>query len=170
MSEYFETCLDNVLKHEGGFVNHPSDPGGMTNLGVTKKVYEKWVDREVSEEEMKGLTRDDVKDIYKKNYWDRCQCDELPIGVDYVVFDMSVNHGVGRASRFLQKIVGATVDGAIGDETLGKVKVMARSEIIENLCSTRETFYRKLKTFDVFGKGWLRRNEEVKQTAQELLT
>lgn len=170
MSEYFETCLDNVLKHEGGFVNHPSDPGGMTNLGVTKKVYEKWVDREVSEEEMKGLTRDDVKDIYKKNYWDRCQCDELPIGVDYVVFDMSVNHGVGRASRFLQKIVGATVDGAIGDETLGKVKVMARSDIIENLCSTRETFYRKLKTFDVFGKGWLRRNEEVKQTAQELLT
>lgn len=170
MSEYFETCLDNVLKHEGGFVNHPSDPGGMTNLGVTKKVYEKWVDREVSEEEMRGLTRDDVKDIYKKNYWDRCQCDELPIGVDYVVFDMSVNHGVGRASRFLQKIVGATVDGAIGDETLGKVKVMARSEIIENLCSTRETFYRKLKTFDVFGKGWLRRNEEVKQTAQELLT
>lgn len=170
MNEYFETCLDNVLKHEGGFVNHPSDPGGMTNLGVTKKVYEKWVDREVSEEEMKGLTRDDVKDIYKKNYWDRCQCDELPIGVDYVVFDMSVNHGVGRASRFLQKIVGATVDGAIGNETLGKVKVMARSEIIENLCSTRETFYRKLKTFDVFGKGWLRRNEEVKQTAQELLT
>ena len=170
MSEYFETCLDNVLKHEGGFVNHPSDPGGMTNLGVTKKVYEKWVDREVSEEEMRGLTRDDVKDIYKKNYWDRCQCDELPIGVDYVVFDMSVNHGVGRASRFLQKIVGATVDGAIGDETLGKVKVMARSDIIENLCSTRETFYRKLKTFDVFGKGWLRRNEEVKQTAQELLT
>ena len=170
MSEYFETCLDNVLKHEGGFVNHPSDPGGMTNLGVTKKVYEKWVDREVSEEEMRGLTRDDVKDIYKKNYWDRCQCDELPIGVDYVVFDMSVNHGVGRASRFLQKIVGATVDGAIGDEPLGKVKVMARSEIIENLCSTRETFYRKLKTFDVFGKGWLRRNEEVKQTAQELLT
>ena len=170
MNEYFETCLDNVLKHEGGFVNHPSDPGGMTNLGVSKKVYEKWVDREVSEEEMKGLTRDDVKDIYKKNYWDRCQCDELPIGVDYVVFDMSVNHGVGRASRFLQKIVGATVDGAIGNETLGKVKVMARSEIIENLCSTRETFYRKLKTFDVFGKGWLRRNEEVKQTAQELLT
>tara|TARA_Y100000114_G_C11748324_1_gene322864 strand:- start:901 stop:1413 length:513 start_codon:yes stop_codon:yes gene_type:complete len=170
MSDYFEECLDKVLKHEGGFVNHPSDPGGMTNLGVTKKVYENWVGREVNKQDMMALTADDVKPIYHKNYWQRCKCDELPIGVDYVVFDMSVNHGVGRASRFLQKIVGATIDGAIGNETLSKVKEMPRSEIVNKLCLQREKFYKKLKTFDVFGKGWLRRNEEVKQTAEELLT
>ena len=168
MSEFFENCLNDVLKHEGGFVNHPSDPGGMTNLGVTKKVYEDWLGYEVDKQDMMKLTKDDVKPIYKKNYWDRCKCDDLPVGVDYVVFDMSVNHGTGRAAKFLQKVVGATVDGAIGNQTIAKIKEMDRKDIILALCTEREAFYRDLSTFDVFGKGWLRRNQEVKDKAESL--
>ena len=91
MKKNFDKCLAMLLKHEGGFVDHPKDPGGMTNLGVTKAVYDKWIGRESTEEEMRGLTQDDVAPIYKKNYWDRCKCDDLPSGADWSVFDWAVN-------------------------------------------------------------------------------
>jgi len=169
MSELFEKCLTNVLKHEGGFVNHPADPGGMTNLGVTKKVYEEWVGYEVDKQDMMKLQKTDVSPIYKKNYWDRVKCDDLPIGVNYVIFDMSVNHGTGRASKFLQKVVGAEVDGAIGSKTLSKVEKMNNMDIIEALCLEREDFYRNLNHFDTFGNGWLNRNNEVKDKALQMI-
>ena len=91
MIENFEKCLEMLLVHEGGFVNHPEDPGGMTNLGVTKQVYEDYVDRQVDEEEMRALTKKDVAPIYKKKYWDRCKCDHLKSGIDWAVFDWAVN-------------------------------------------------------------------------------
>ena len=91
MLQNFEKSLEMLLKHEGGFVNHPRDPGGATNLGVTKAVYEAWVGRDVTIEEMKDLTHEDVAPIYKKNYWDRCRCDDLDSGLDWAVFDWAVN-------------------------------------------------------------------------------
>ncbi len=118
MKKNFDKCLAMLLKHEGGFVDHPKDPGGMTNLGVTKAVYDKWIGRESTEEEMRGLTQDDVAPIYKKNYWDKCRCDDLPSGADWSVFDWAVNSGTGRAAKAIQKIVGAKQDGAIGPKTL----------------------------------------------------
>ena len=121
MKENFDVALKALLKHEGGYVNHPADPGGMTNLGVTKRVWEEWVGHEVDEQTMRGLTPDAVAPLYRKRYWDAVRGDDLPSGVDLVVFDCAVNSGVGRASKFLQKAVGVADDGKIGPATLRAV-------------------------------------------------
>ena len=112
-----DTACECLLKHEGGFVNHPKDPGGMTNLGVTKAVYDKWIGRESTEQEMRDLTPDDVAPIYKKNYWDKVRGDDLPSGVDWCAFDWAVNSGSGRPAKAIQRAVGAKQDGAIGPMT-----------------------------------------------------
>ncbi len=158
-----------LLKHEGGFVDHPKDPGGMTNLGVTKAVYDKWIGRESTEAEMRGLTQDDVAPIYKKNYWDKCKCDELPSGADWSVFDWAVNSGTGRAAKAIQKIVGATQDGAIGPKTLQLIANQEAQFLVEKMYDQRQSFYEKLDTFATFGRGWTRRNKETKETALELI-
>jgi|TARA_R100000455_G_C6270379_1_gene126230 lysozyme family protein len=169
MRENFDKCLKMLLKHEGGFVNHPKDPGGMTNLGVTKKVYEKWVGRDVTEQEMRDLTVEQVAPIYKKNYWDRCKCDDLPSGADWSVFDWAVNSGTGRASKAVQKICGAEPDGVIGPKTLALLDKIDHELIIEDMYKIRQNFYESLNTFDTFGKGWTRRNKETLETAKEML-
>ena len=104
MKENFDKCLEMLLSHEGGFVNHPEDPGGITNLGVTKKVYDEWTGRESTEQEMRDLTPEDVAPIYKKNYWDRVKGDSLPSGLDWACFDWAVNSGTGRSAKALQTI------------------------------------------------------------------
>jgi len=169
MKQNFDKCLKMLLKHEGGFVNHPRDPGGMTNLGVTKAVYDKWVGKSSTEAEMRALTPDDVAPIYKKNYWDKCKCDDLPSGADWSVFDWAVNSGTGRAAKAMQKIVGATPDGAIGPKTLEAIADKDPKELVEKMYDQRQAFYERLKTFDTFGRGWTRRNKETKETALEML-
>jgi lysozyme family protein len=169
VKQNFDKCLTMLLKHEGGFVDHPKDPGGMTNLGVTKAVYDKWIGRESTEAEMRGLTQDDVAPIYKKNYWDRCKCDQLPSGADWSVFDWAVNSGTGRASKAMQKIVGAKQDGAIGPKTLQMIANEKAEFLVERMYDQRQSFYEKLNTFETFGRGWTRRNKETKETALELI-
>ena len=161
----FEEALEHVLKHEGGFVNHPADPGGMTNLGVTKKVWDEWIGRESSEDEMRNLKPEDVANLYKKLYWDRVKGDDLPSGVNYCVFDAAVNSGTGRAAKWLQEAVGAVPDGAIGAKTLAKVAAHDADSLVNAYCDVRLNFLKGLKTFDTFGKGWSRRVEGVRQTA-----
>ena len=158
-----------LLEHEGGFVNHPSDPGGMTNLGVTKAVYDKFINRESTEEEMRALTPIEVAPIYKKNYWDRGRCDDLPSGVDWSVFDWGVNSGVGRSAKALQRIVGVTADGGIGPMTLKAVANFEPKDIIVKMHATRQKFYEGLTTFKTFGKGWTRRNNETLETALKMI-
>ena len=157
--------MSMLLAHEGGYVNHPSDPGGMTNLGVTKRTYDEYHGTDVTEDEMKALTKADVEPIYRRNYWDRCRCPDLPTGVDWAVFDFAVNAGTGRAAKALQQAVEATQDGLIGPMTLIKVKQVPVENIINRIAIYREQFYRSLKTFDTFGKGWLRRNDETREQA-----
>jgi len=123
----FSKCLKLVLHHEGGYVNHPKDPGGETNMGVTKRVYEEFG----GTKDMKDLEFEDVMPIYKKNYWDRVKADDLPAGLDLCVFDFGVNAGTGRAAKYLQSLVGATADGAIGPNTLKTVEVYVQIEGIE---------------------------------------
>ena len=161
----FTEALEHVLKHEGGFVNHPKDPGGMTNLGVTKAVWDEWIGRESSEDEMRNLKPEDVAPLYKKMYWDRVKGDDLPSGVNYCVFDASVNSGTGRAAKWLQEAVGAVPDGAIGPNTLAKVKAHDADSLVNAYCDVRLNFLKSLKTFDTFGKGWTRRVEGVRQAA-----
>ena len=161
----FTEALEHVLKHEGGFVNHPSDPGGMTNLGVTRAVWEEWVGRESSEKEMRSLTPEIVAPLYKQKYWDRVKADDLPSGVNYAVFDAGVNSGAGRAAKWLQEAVGAVADGAIGPNTIAKVKAHDADALVNAYCDNRLNFLTGLKTFDTFGRGWTRRVEEVRQVA-----
>ena len=169
MQENFDKCLEMLLHHEGGFVNHPRDPGGMTNHGVTRHVYERWVGRKMSEQDMRDLTPADVAPIYKNEYWKRCKCDDLPSGVDWCVFDWAVNSGVGRSAKALQGIIGATQDGGIGPMTLKLIAEHEPKELIEKMHDKRQGFYEGLKTFDSFGTGWTRRNKETRESALELL-
>jgi lysozyme family protein len=165
MKDNFEQCLALVLKHEGGFVNHPKDPGGMTNLGVTKKVWEEYVGHPVDEAAMRALGPQDVSPLYKQNYWDKIKGDELPRGVDYACFDLAVNSGVGRAAKTLQKAVGANPDGVIGRATLDAVASSNPRDLATQICDIRLAFLQGLPTFGTFGKGWTRRVEEVEKIA-----
>ena len=171
MNSNFNKCLELLLAHEGGFVNHPSDPGGMTNLGVTARVWEEWVGHDVDEKQMRALTHADVAPLYKRKYWDACRADELVSGVDYCVFDVAVNSGVGRAVKLLQSVVGATPDGGYGSITSALVKEAEKdpARLIEVYCAKRLEFLQSLKTFPVFGKGWSRRVAEVKEEALKML-
>ena len=165
MKDNFDECLKMLLHHEGGYVNHPKDPGGETNLGVTKRVYEKWG----GTKDMKDLTVEDVAPIYKKEYWDRCKCDDLEAGVDWAVFDWAVNSGTGRAAKAIQKICGASQDGAIGPKTLALIGKQNTQYVIEEFGKIRQDFYESLKTFDTFGRGWTRRNKETTEKALEMI-
>jgi len=169
MRQNFEQCMGWLLEHAGGYVNHPSDPGGETNLGVTRAVYEQYAGRQVMDGEMEGLTHDDVYPLYKENYWDRVRGDDLPSGVDWAVFDWGVNSGTSRAAKALQRVVGVEQDGGIGPMTLQAVASVESAGIIDQLHYMREGFYRSLSTFDTFGRGWLRRNDETKEQALNLL-
>jgi lysozyme family protein len=167
MIDNFDQCLELMLKHEGNFVNDRRDSGGMTNLGVTKVVWEEWMGRPTSEKEMRALTPLMVKPLYKRKYWDAIRADELVAGVDYCVFDVAVNSGTGRAIKLLQQTVSATPDGGFGSITMALVK-KASSEpntLIELYCAKRLEFLQSLRSFETFGKGWSRRVAEVQATA-----
>ncbi len=168
MRENFDACLAHLLKHEGGFVNHPSDPGGVTNLGVTQEVWEDWIDRTVSEENMKALTPAKVAPLYREMYWDRVKADKLPSGVDYLVFDAAVNSGASRAAKWLQTTVAAVADGAIGEQTLKLVLLTNPQMLIDKYSANRLAFLQRLSTWPTFGKGWERRVEEVRATALKM--
>ena len=161
-------CLETILHHEGGYVNHPKDPGGETNLGVTKRVYEDFG----GTKDMKDLTREDVEPIYKKNYWDRVKGDDLPAGLDLCVFDFGVNAGTGRAAKYLQTLIGTVADGGIGPNTLKKlgefVEENGLNETIKMYQTERQKYYESLSTFDTFGKGWTRRVVETTRLALEM--
>ena len=165
MNTNWDACFNHLIKHEGGYVNHPSDPGGRTNLGITQAVWENWVDRPVTEEEMKALTKDMVKPLYKDLYWERVKGDKWPSGVDYCVFDAAVNSGVRRASQWLQSALGVTADGSIGPQTLAIASVTSPATIITNFSAQRLKFLQGLSTWPTFGKGWERRVNEEKAAA-----
>ena len=135
MKENFDKCLEMILHHEGGYVNHPKDPGGETNLGVTKRVYEVWG----GQKNMKDLTVEYVAPIYEKNYWGKAKCDQLPSGLDLAVFDWSVNSGVGRAVKKLQKMIGTFADGGIGPNTLKTLEEYIRHHVPERFIEKKKS-------------------------------
>ena len=169
MKNNFEHCLKYVLEHEGGFVDHPKDPGGATNLGVTKSTWENWVGHPVDVEAIKNLTIADVTPLYKEKYWDKVRGDDLPQGVDYCVFDTAINSGPGRAAKFLQEAIGVTADGAIGPMTLKASKEANARQVIDAYSAARLAFLQELKTWETFGRGWQRRVTEVRRHALAML-
>ena len=168
MNHNWDEALRHILKYEGGYVNHPSDPGGMTNLGVTKRVWEEWTGKPATEADMRALTPEMVGPLYKTRYWDAVKGDDLPSGVDLCVFDCAVNAGVGRASKFLQQAVGVTADGQIGPKTVEATTAKPADEVVAKFCDLREAHYKSLPTFATFGKGWMRRLASVESEAQTL--
>jgi lysozyme family protein len=168
MKENLLAAMDALLKHEGGFINHPKDPGKMTNLGVTQAVWEEWVGHPVGEQEMRALTPEKVALMYKQKYWDKIRGDDLPSGVDMAVFDCCVNSGPGRAAKMLQKVLGVTQDGAIGAQTLLKATTVDSSKLIADYNAERLAFLQALPTWDTFGKGWGRRVAEVTEQATNM--
>jgi lysozyme family protein len=170
MISNWQKSFELMLKSEGGYVNNPADPGGMTNLGVTKATWENWVGRESDEAEMRGLTPEKVEPLYKKKYWDAVRGDEIENGgVAYLLFDFAVNAGVGRSIKTLQTAVGVTPDGGFGPMTMAAVQAIDPVELIEKFSQAKEDFYRSLGTFATFGKGWLNRVADVKVKANSML-
>ena len=165
MKANFEKALAAVLHHEGGFSNHKDDPGGMTNLGCTKAVWEEHCGHAVDEKAMRALTPADVAPLYKRKYWDKIKGDELPDGVDYAVFDCAINSGPGRAAKFLQSCAGVDPDGGIGPKTLAAVNAIVPSDLVQDYSKRRLSFMMDLSTWPTFGKGWSRRVNEVEATA-----
>jgi len=163
----FNQCLSVVLHHEGGFVNHPKDPGGITNLGITKKTWEAWIGRPATEEDMRKLTPAMVGPLYEQRYWKASGADKLPPGVDLSVFDFAVNAGPKRAIRTLQECLRTTPDGIIGPATLGAAGQANAASVIREYAVRRLSFYRTLPTFDTFGRGWTRRVKEVEAASLE---
>jgi lysozyme family protein len=149
----FDRCLEIVLHHEGGYVNHPDDPGGETNFGITVKVaringYEGL---------MRDIPMDVVRVIYRKDYWIPCRCEELPDDLRLAVFDAAVNSGVRRSIQWLQASVGATADGIFGPRTMLSVKQHNPQQVAARLCAARLDFLAGLQHFPTFGRGWVRR-------------
>ena len=168
-SANYDKCLETILHHEGGYVNHPKDPGGETNLGVTKRVYEEWG----GTKDMKDLTVEDVAPIYKKNYWDKMKGDDLPAGLDLCVFDFGVNAGPGRSAKYLQTMIGTVADGGIGPNTLRALSTYIDAEGVEraikNFQAARQSYYESLSTFETFGRGWTRRVDETTELALSMV-
>ena len=150
-------------------MNHKFDPGGVTNLGVTRNVWKDWVKRDVDETEMHSLTPELVTPLYKARYWDACRCDDLPRGVDYAVFDSAVNMGPGRAAKLLQTALGVTADGSIGRATIAAATASDPVELLEAFSLGKEAFYQSLPTFATFGKGWLNRVAHVQEAAEQMM-
>ena len=149
----FDIAVERVLGHEGGYVNHPADPGGETNWGVTIGTA-----RENGYMgDMISMSREDAIAIYRKAFWDSNSCDLMPFAVAFQVFDGCVNHGAGNAAKWLQRAVGATPDGAIGKQTLAKVNAARPTTVVLDMMAERMTFYTALSTWDHFGRGWINR-------------
>ncbi len=168
MKKNFKRSLKHVLVHEGGWADHPRDPGGATMKGVTLTTFRRHFGENQSKTTLRNITDAQLGQIYRSGYWDKCHCDELPGGVDYAVFDAAVNSGPGRSAKWLQAAVGAKQDGGIGPKTLAKVKQQDLIEITNDICDRRLKFLRSLDTWSTFGNGWGRRVEGVRNTALEI--
>lgn len=165
MHSNLDRALDKVLKHEGGYVDHPNDPGGPTNLGVTLANFKRYVNPKGTVDDLKKLTVAQAKTVFERQYWDAVRGNQLPSGLDYAVFDFAVNSGPSRAAKFLQAIVGAVQDGVIGSETLKAIEAQGNTvRLVQQLCDKRLAWLRGLKTWPSFGKGWERRVMDVRLT------
>lgn len=165
----FDEALKRVLVHEGGYVNHPKDPGGATNKGVTQRVYDGWRDRlKLPRQSVRYIKDQEVSDIYRRQYWDAIRGDDLPRGFDYSTFDAAVNSGVSQGAKWLQRALGVTADGQIGEATLEAARKANGAAVINKANDLRLAMLRGLKTWGTFGKGWERRVSDVRKVALDM--
>lgn len=149
----FDEIFDRVIKHEGGYVNNPADPGGETNWGVTIRTAR----ANGYSGRMVDMTREQAKEIYRVAFWERVRGEKLHSALAFQLFDACVNHGIGNGVRMLQRAAGVADDGAIGEVTLRAVQAVSAPDMVMRFNAERLEFYTKLKTFSTFGRGWINR-------------
>lgn len=149
----FHAVFERVIGHEGGYVNHPDDPGGETNWGITKRVARAFG----YQDDMKSLPRELAREIYYQEFWIRANCDRYHPAIGFQLFDIAVNHGIGTAIRMLQRAAEVADDGIVGPITLKAIKGMPPGETVNRLNAERLEFYTKLTTWGTFGRGWANR-------------
>lgn len=177
MLSNWEKSFNLVIAHEGGFSDDARDRGnrmrdgrpGSTMLGCTQQNWEDYIGKQVTHDEMRRLTKEDVKPLYKKNYWDAVMGDKLCAGLDYAAFDFAINAGPSASRKLIQRALGVTADGVFGPKTLNAIKESNGADLIEKFSKEKEAYYRSLSDFSTYGKGWLRRVAEVKTTATQLM-
>lgn len=158
MKHNFRQVMDWIGLSEGGYVNHPKDPGGATDRGITQRTYSAWLAaRGQKDRSVRGIPKEVAEDILAEQYFAPVWFDRLPAGVDYAMADYAVNSGPARAVKEIQRIVGAPVDGVMGNITLGAIMEREPVELIRLLCEARMRFLRSLRTWPTFGRGWTRR-------------
>lgn len=165
--ENFASALSAVLKHEGGWADHPNDPGGATMKGVTLATYRRYRPG-ATKAQLRNITDAELQRIYRDGYWDVIRGDDLPSGIDYAVFDFAVNSGPGRAAKYLQGVLGVARDGVIGPKTIAAAHAADPIKVITDLCDRRMAFLHRLSTWPVFGRGWSSRVRGVRQLALSL--
>lgn len=169
-SSNYDNCLAFTLQFEGGYVNHPADPGGETNRGVTKRVYDAYRMKSGKiRQSVRLISEAEVQEIYRRQYWDAVRGDDLPVGIDACVFDHAVNSGPVAAAKMLQAALGVKVDGNIGMATIHAAQTANVKQTIESLISRRNSFLQRLRTFKVFGRGWTRRTAALRKTALAMI-
>ncbi|CAN1509856.1 zliS Lysozyme family protein [Rhabdaerophilaceae bacterium] len=168
-AENFGPALAHVLRHEGGYADHPADPGGATMMGITQATLASWRGHPVSKADVRSISRDEVASIYRARYWNAIGGDQLPGGLDLAVFDYAVNSGPARAARTLQGIAGTQADGVVGRKTLEAISRLEPRSTILALCAARRSFLRHLPTAPVFGRGWLHRVSDIEKESIRLL-
>ena len=165
----FKECLDLVLKSEGGFVNDSRDSGGMTNLGITQKALEEWLGHDVDEKFMRKLTPEMAAPFYEQKYWKPTYAEVLPRGLDFLLFSMGVNAGPGRSVKLLQQAIGCVPDGVIGPTTRNLISAGNCATFITKFSEARRDYYKALKVFPIFGKGWLSRVDKEEAIALDMV-
>lgn len=172
MKHNADISIRKILGHEGGYVNHPSDPGGATNLGITIATFRRYIKRDGTIADLKALTIQQAVVVYKAQYWDKVRGDELPSGVDYTVADFAVNSGPHRAAVYLQKALGVTQDGAIGPNTIAAARAADPKKVIRKINADRLAFMKRIRRGELwktFGRGWQRRVDAVRSTSLSLV-
>jgi lysozyme family protein len=165
VADNYEEALKRLLAHEGGYSNHPSDPGGPTRFGITIHDYRKYVKPDASAADVRAMPLAHAKAIYRDRYWDAMRCDALPAGLDYAVFDYGVNSGVSRAVKVLRRLVGLSESAQMNDAVIADVRRHDAADLVARLCDERLAFLKRLRTWPVFGAGWSRRVAEVRRAA-----
>lgn len=173
MDRNFAKSLALVLRHEGGYVNHPSDPGGHTNKGITLATFRRYIKPNGTVADLKSISDEQVATCYRRHYWDAVKGDDLPDGIDYAVFDFAVNSGPARAAKYLQAVLGVAQDGAIGPITLAAARRANAVNVINRLCDDRLAFMKRITSggkllWNTFGRGWERRVAEVRAVSLEM--
>lgn len=162
--EKFRACLAETLKWEGGWSNHPADPGGPTMKGVIQRVYDAWREKNGKpRRSVRYIDDDEVEAIYRENYWSIVRGDELPPGLDLAVFDFGVNSGPARSARYLQKVLKVKIDGVIGPVTLKAANDADPLETVTALMAERRAFLNQIPYKQHFIKGWMNRCAGIEQ-------